>query len=185
MPRKPRIFQPNVPCHVISRGNNRNICFYNNADYVFYLKCLNDACLKYSALVHTYVLMTNHVHLLITPQYTNSIPKVMQSIGRRYVQYINKRQNRTGTLWEGRYKANSIDDEAYLLACSRYIELNPVRAAMVKHPCEYQWSSYLVNSGCKPRKNLTEHELYTRLGDNAESRAKAYCELFNLTELGS
>jgi putative transposase len=140
MPRKPRHFLANVPCHIISRGNNHNVCFFADDDYLFYLECLNDACLKYAVSVHAYVLMTNHVHLLMTPSELISIPKVMQSVGRRYVQYINKTYRRTGTLWEGRYKASIIDAEAYLLACYRYIELNPVRASMVEHPIDYPWS---------------------------------------------
>ena len=159
MPRKPRMFLAGVPCHIIARGNNRSVCFYADADYLFYLECLNDACIKYGTVIHAYVLMTNHVHLLITPSTTSAIPKVMQSVGRRYVQYINKTYRRSGTLWEGRYKASSVDAEAYLLACYRYIELNPVRANMVKQPIEYRWSSYAVNCGFKPRKNLVMNEV--------------------------
>lgn len=119
------------------------------------LECLNDACIKYGAAVHAYVLMTNHVHLLITPSTTSAIPKVMQSVGRRYVQYINKTYHRSGTLWEGRYKASIVDAEDYLLACYRYIELNPIRVNMVVQPIEYRWSSYAVNCGFKPRKKFS------------------------------
>ena len=115
MPRKLRMFQANIPCHIISRGNNRNACFYTHQDYLFYLDCLNDACTKYSASVHAYELMTNHVLLLITPSTKDSIPQVMQSIGRRYVHYINKTYQRAGTIWEGRYKASLIEAEPYLL----------------------------------------------------------------------
>ncbi len=182
MPRKLRMFQANMPCHVISRGNNRNVCFYDHTDYLFYLECLSDACIKYSGSLHAYVLMTNHVHLLITPSTKDSIPQIMQSIGRRYVQYINKTYRRTGTLWEGRYKASLIDAEQYLLACYKYIELNPVRASMVNHPGEYPWSSYAVNSGLKGRKQLTMHDVYKRLGVDHNSRCCAYKELF-LTDI--
>jgi putative transposase len=180
MPRKPRHFLDNVPCHVISRGNNRNVCFFADDDYLFYLECLNDACLKHNVLVHAYVLMTNHVHLLMTPCHKMSIPKVMQSIGRRYVQYINKTYRRTGTLWEGRYKASLVDTENYLLACYRYIELNPVRAAMVEHPADYPWSSYQVNAGMRPRRQLVIHDIYRRLGSNDKLRQYAYRELFSI-----
>ncbi len=178
MPRKPRHFLANVPCHIISRGNNRNVCFFADADYLFYLECLNDACLKYNVSVHAYVLMTNHVHLLMTPSEPMAIPKVMQSVGRRYVQYINKTYRRTGTLWEGRYKASIVDAERYLLACYRYIELNPVRASMVEHPVDYPWSSYRVNAGKNERRQLIMHDIYRRLGTDDKSRFYAYRELF-------
>jgi putative transposase len=180
MPRKPRHFLANVPCHIISRGNNHNVCFFADDDYLFYLECLNDACLKYAVSVHAYVLMTNHVHLLMTPSELISIPKVMQSVGRRYVQYINKTYRRTGTLWEGRYKASIIDAEAYLLACYRYIELNPVRASMVEHPIDYPWSSYRVNAGKKPRRQLVMHDIYRGLGNDDSARYYAYRELFSV-----
>lgn len=180
MARKARMFIPGVPCHVVSRGNNRNTCFFSPDDYRFYLSCLSDACTKHHVDVHAYVLMTNHVHLLITPHSPVAIPKVMQSIGRRYVQYINKRYDRTGTLWESRYKASIIDAESYLLACYRYIELNPVRANIVHHPEDYLWSSYAVNAGLKTRKQLMPHETYLRLGTNDESRCLAYQKLVSL-----
>jgi putative transposase len=180
MPRKPRHFLANVPCHVISRGNNHNVCFFTHDDYLFYLECLSEACLKHQVSVHAYVLMTNHVHLLMTPVSSSSIPKVMQSIGRRYVQYINKTYRRSGTLWEGRYKASIVDAENYLLACYRYIELNPVRASMVEHPADYPWSSYQVNAGIKPRRQLVMHDIYQRLGIDEYSRQYAYRELFSV-----
>ena len=182
MPRKARMFLAGVPCHVISRGNNRDACFFAEDDYLFYLACLSDACDKYNVSVHAYVLMTNHVHLLLTPAASDGIPAVMQSVGRRYVQYINKTYRRTGTLWEGRYKASLVDVEDYLLACYRYIELNPVRACMVEHPADYRWSSYAVNAGLKSRGKLLAHDVFQRLGDNSESRSHAYRELFS-TEL--
>jgi len=138
MPRKPRMFIPGVPCHVIQRGNNRDVCFYCDDDYLFYLECLKSACKRYHVSVHAYILMTNHVHLLMQPEDEVGITRVMQSIGRRYVQYINRAYRRSGTLWEGRFKASIINAEEYLLACYRYIELNPVRANMVTHPANYQ-----------------------------------------------
>lgn len=179
MPRKARMFLPDVPSHVVSRGNNRGACFYTDADYCFYLQCLSEACSEHQVSLHAYVLMTNHVHLLLTPAHEVAIPGVMQSIGRRYVQYINNTHKRTGTLWKGRYKASLVEVESYLLACYRYIELNPVRASMVAHPADYRWSSYAVNAGLKPRKQLVAHELYRRLGVDEDSRYRAYRELFS------
>lgn len=180
MPRKTRMFVPDVPSHVVSRGNNRNACFYTDGDYFFYLQCLSEACHKHRVSVHAYVLMTNHVHLLLTPESEDGIPCVMQSIGRRYVQYINKTYNRSGTLWEGRYKASLVDAENYLLACYRYIELNPVRASIVRHPADYRWSSYGVNAGIKPGKQLVAHEVFQRLGSDEKSRYQAYRALFSV-----
>ncbi len=180
MPRKARMFLPDVPCHIISRGNNRDACFFSDDDYLYYLACLNDACRKHDVDVHAYVLMTNHVHLLMTPRAITSIPRVIQSIGRRYVQYINKTYRRSGTLWEGRYKASLVDAEQYLLACYRYIELNPVRANVVEHPLDYRWSSYGVNAGVKSRRRLVPHEVYLRLGMDQNARCNAYRELFSV-----
>jgi len=125
---------------VIQRGNNREVVFVADEDYQYYLSILKDACQKYQCDLHAYVLMTNHIHLLITPHAENSISKVMQSLGRYYVQYFNHQYRRTGTLWEGRYKATLLDSEQYLLVCSRYIELNPVPAGMVNQPEDYFWS---------------------------------------------
>ncbi len=139
MARLPRFVIPGQPQHVIQRGNNSEVIFVSDDDYGFYLESLQDACNQHQCDVHAYVLMTNHVHLLMTPHVENGISKVIQSLGRRYVQYFNYTYDRTGTLWEGRYKATLIDSEQYLLTCSRYIELNPVRAQMVNHPSEYPW----------------------------------------------
>ena len=178
MPRKPRMYLPGIPCHVIQRGNNRDATFYSDQDYQFYLECLYDASLKYHVDIHAYVLMTNHVHLLMTPLTKDSISLLMQSIGRRYVQYINKEYRRTGTLWESRHKASLIDSEKYLLVCSRYIELNPVNANMVKHPSNYPWTSYRHNAKGETNQLITPHETYNRLGFCEKERQKAYAELF-------
>jgi len=178
MPRKPRMYLPGVPCHVIQRGNNREACFFTRQDYLFYLSCLDDARCRYHVAVHAYVLMTNHVHLLMTPDDQEGISRVMQSIGRRYVQYINKAYQRCGTLWEGRHKASLVDAERYLLACYRYIELNPVAANMVKHPGEYPWSSYHHNAFGDANPVITQHELYRRLGMTQEERRNRYRALF-------
>ena len=132
MARQPRFVLPGHPQHVIQRGNNRNVIFAEDADYCIYKDKLGEACERFRCRVHAYVLMTNHVHLLITPETEQGISKVMQSLGRQYVQYFNYRYQRTGTLWEGRYKASLLDTTQYLLTCYRYIELNPVRACMVE-----------------------------------------------------
>ncbi|MBL1274469.1 MAG: transposase [Ectothiorhodospiraceae bacterium] len=178
MARLPRFVIPGQPQHVIQRGNNREVIFVTVVDYQFYFEILKEACAKYQCDVHAYVLMTNHVHLLMTPNTDDGISKVMQSLGRRYVQYFNYTYDRTGTLWEGRYKATLIDTEHYLLTCSRYIELNPVRAKMIKHPSDYLWSSYSHNALGKENSLITPHSLYKKLGRSCAEREKAYRELF-------
>jgi putative transposase len=169
MPGRPRYRLVGVPQHVIQRGNNRQACFFAEADYHGYLDALKKACDKYGCQVHAYVLMTNHVHLLMTPDEPEAVSQVMQSVGRRYVRYVNSVHRRTGTLWEGRYKASLIDSERYLLSCYRYIELNPVRAGMVAHPAEYYWSSYKANAQGAANGLLTPQPI---------ARRAAYRELF-------
>lgn len=178
MPRKPRMYMAGVPSHVIQRGNNRDACFYTEQDYLFYLECLQDACLRYHVSVHAYVLMTNHVHLLLTPEEPTGVSCVMQSVGRRYVQYINYEYRRSGTLWEGRHKASMVEAEMYLLTCMRYIELNPVRANMVKHPAEYRWSSYQTNAQGIATTLITPHETYLAIHPNKDTLQYAYRSLF-------
>lgn len=178
MARLPRFVIPDQPQHVIVRGNNRSEIFCSNADYQFYLKKLHLACVKHDCQIHAYVLMTNHVHLLITPHEEEGLSKVMQMLGRYYVQYYNYTYQRTGTLWEGRYKATLIDSEAYLLTCMRYIELNPVRAAMVAHPSEYPWSSYSCNALGNANELVSPHLEYLRLGKTDDARHAAYRQLF-------
>ena len=143
MARLPRLNLPNIPQHVVQRGNNRQVCFFSEQDYTVYLDKLKDYAKKCHVNEHAFVLMTNHVHLLMTPETEKGVSQLMQSLGRYYVMYINKTYQRTGTLWEGRYKSKStvVDSEKYFLLVSRYIELNPVRANMVEHPAEYPWSS--------------------------------------------
>ena len=178
MARLPRYFVKGQAQHIIQRGNNREPIFASTADYHFYLECLQDAAKRFELAIHAYVLMTNHVHLLASPKTKESIPKTLQSVGRRYVQYFNYTYERTGTLWEGRYKATVIDSNRYLLTCMRYIELNPVRADMVKHPREYPWSSYAANADGKENKLLAQHTLYRQLDSNAVERQSAYRQLF-------
>jgi len=178
MPRKPRFNLIGIPQHVIQRGNNREPCFYAEADYRRYLNDLWEVAKKYRCRIHAYVLMTNHVHILVTQMMEHGISQMMQALGRRYVYYINKTYKRTGTLWEGRYKASLIDSDAYLLTCMRYIELNPIRANMVSHPGEYTWSSYQANAQNDDDPLIDNHPLYAALGPTDESRQSAYRELF-------
>ena len=178
MARLPRFVLPGQPQHVIQRGNNRDVIFVVDDDYQFYLEKLGDACQRFDCDLHAYVLMTNHVHLLITPHTEQGLGKVLQSIGRYYVQYFNYHYDRTGTLWEGRYKATLLDSEQYLLTCYRYIELNPVRAGMVDHPADYPWSSYHFNALGEDDARVTPHPLYQRLGRTMDGRQSAYRQLF-------
>lgn len=178
MPRKPRMYMAGMPCHVIQRGNNRDACFFSEQDYLFYLDCLEDACRRYKVSVHAYVLMTHHIHFLMTPSDAEGVSRVMQSLGRRYVQYVNKEYQRSGTLWEGRHKASIVSAEDYLLICMRYIELNPVRAGMVSHPGEYLWSSYGVNAQGEERAMVEPHEVILGLGNNQHERMHQYPSLF-------
>ncbi len=179
MARQRRFCLPGQPQHIIQRGNNRGITFVEEQDYRFYLETLGDALQRFGCAVHAYVCMTNHVHLLMTPESEDAISQVMQSLGRKYVPYFNYRYERTGTLWEGRYKAALIDAESYLMACYRYIELNPVRAGMVTSPAEYPWSSYRHNGAGKPDPLITEHPVYFALHATAQSRQATYRALFD------
>lgn len=146
MARLPRFVLTGHPQHIIIRGNNREPIFAADEDYRFFLDKLAQVVKKHPCDIHAYVLMTNHVHLLVTPYQENSIAKMMQSIGRHYVQYYNTTYRHTGTLWKGRYKASLIDSETYALLCYCYIELNPMRANMVQHPAAYPWSRYRANA---------------------------------------
>ena len=178
MARLPRFSLPGQPQHVIQRGNNRGIIFAADEDYIFFKDCLDEAAKRYGCDIHAYVLMTNHVHFLMTPHEGNSISKVLQSVGRRYVQYFNHTYQRTGTLWEGRYKATLIESERYLLTCCQYIELNPVRAAMVSDPGNHPWSSYRHHVQGETDLLIKDHPLYLALGQSAEERRSVYGELF-------
>ncbi len=176
--RLPRYFVEGQPQHLIQRGNNREPIFAGDDDYAFYLECVQEAAARHGCAIHAYVLMTNHVHLLATPETEQSLPKTLQSVGRRYVQYFNYRYERTGTLWEGRYRATLIDSERYLLTCMRYIELNPVRAGMVTHPGAYPHSSYQYNARGEENPLVSPHLLYRRLDRNTDIRRSVYRQLF-------
>ena len=174
----PRYAAPGWPQHVIQRGTNRSVLFVAGSDYGFFLECLRTACEKHGCHVHAYVLMTNHVHLLITPTTASGIGQVMQSVCRKYVRRFNDTYQRTGTLCEGRYKATLVDTEHYLLACHRYIELNPVRAGLVEAPGDYPWSSYRANGLSATDPLVAPHERYLALGENVRARQAAYRALF-------
>ena len=178
MPRRARLALPNVPLHLIQRGNNRQACFFADEDYRFYLDWLRDYADKTGCRIHAYVLMTNHVHVLVSAERAGAPGEMMKALGQRYVQYINRTYRRSGTLWEGRYRSCPTQAEDYLLTCQRYIELNPVRAAMVAHPAEYRWSSYRANAQGEPDALTSPHEVYAGLGLDAASRQAAYRELF-------
>ena len=182
MPRLPRISLPGVPMHVVQRGINRRPCFRDHKDFLAYLDALGDSSGRYQVDVHAYVLMTNHVHLLVTPGTPDGASRMMQQLGRRYVQYFNRAHNRTGTLWEGRFKSSLILSDRYLLACYRYIELNPVRAGIVSSADHYPWSSFRANGLGHMNPLLRPHSLWLELGISAEARRSAYLRLFSHSE---
>jgi putative transposase len=178
MPRRARLSLPGIPWHIIQRGNNRSACFYAEDDYRRYLDTLKEQASKYGCLVHAYVLITNHVHLLITPEKADSAALLMKHLGQRYVQYINRTYKRSGTLWEGRFRSCLTQESNYVLACYRYIELNPVRANMVQHPSDYPWSSYCMNAEGRGSEIITPHSEYVALASQGEARQDAYRKLF-------
>ena len=178
MPRRPRIKLADVPQHIVQRGINRDPCFFAEEDYHCYLHWLQKSAADWHCAIHAYVLMTNHVHLLVTSEKPDGIAKMMQSIGRRYVQYINRSYRRTGSLWEGRFKSSLVQAEVYLLTCMRYIELNPVRANMVNDPAQYRWSSYRHNGLGQADERIIPHSLYLELGKEEGDRLAAYRAIF-------
>jgi putative transposase len=177
---RPRRFDlPGIPQHVIQRGNNRLPCFLDDGDRRRHLQCLGRALERFACSLHAYVLMSNHVHLLITPEAAGELSRFMHTFSRNYAGLFNGRHGRTGTLWEGRYKACLVDTQAYFLACSRYIELNPVRAWMVSAPGEYRWSSYAANAELRDDPLLAPHPEYLALGASPAARSRAYKALFD------
>ncbi|KFN42799.1 transposase [Arenimonas oryziterrae] len=177
MPRTQRLDIAGVAQHVVQRGNDRQPCFFREIDYLRYLQELREASIKLDCRVHAYVLMTNHVHLLVTPGAAGAIGRLMQTLGRRYVGALNDTLGRTGTLWEGRYKASLVDSERYVLACYRYIELNPVRAGMVASPADYRWSSCACNSQGVSNPLVRPHSAYQQIARDDEQRRVLYRDL--------
>ncbi len=178
MPRHARVRIAKCPWHVIQRGVNRSRCFVDDADRQLYLNLLKVYSRRHECAVHAYVLMTNHVHLLVSPEDDDGLSRMMKALGERYVPYFNRLHGRTGTLWEGRFRSSVVQSERYLLICQRYIELNPVRAELVPHAGDYPWSSYSANAVGAASDLVTPHELYLRLGRDQKARADAYRKLF-------
>jgi putative transposase len=177
MARLPRLTVPGYPHHIIQRGNNRQAIFDGSADYEALLAMLDENAREFGVAIHAYVLMSNHFHLLATPETTEGIPRMMQAVGRRYVRRFNQKHARTGTLWEGRYKSTIIQAERYLLACMVYIDLNPVRAGLVAEPATFPWSSHPHYLGLRRDKLVSPHPLYWALGNTPFARDAAYAEL--------
>ncbi len=176
MPRKPRFYIPDIPAHVMQRGHNGDPIFFGEADYFEYLKIFKKVADLYQCYIHAYVLMTNHVHFLLTPFDKEGVSKLFQHLGREYVTYINKTYQRSGTLWGGRHKGNIIESESYFLTCMQYIELNPVRAGMVAHPSDYPWSSYRFNGLGESSAIITPHDEYLALAKERDERLKRYTD---------
>ena len=174
MPRRARLVLADVPLHVIQRGNNRQICFFSEADYRFYLECAAAYAPVSGCAVHGYVLMTNHVHLLLTPSSAAGPSRFMKRLGQRYTQYVNRIYQRSGTLWEGRFRSCIVQAESHLLECYRYIDLNPVRAGLVADPAAYRWSSHGANGAGAADPLVVPHPLYLALGRQGSSRQAAY-----------
>ena len=178
MARRPRVLLPDIPLHIIQRGNNRSACSYSDEDYIFYIDTLAVLAELYGCKVHALCLMTNHVHLLLTPTCCAGAGLLMKGLGQRYVKYVNRTYQRTGTLWEGRFRSCLVQQENYVLACYRYIEMNPVRAGMVAHPGDYRWTSYRANAQGELSGFISPHTVYSDLGSGAAQRAEAYRSIF-------
>jgi len=179
MARLRRIAPLGVPQHIIQRGNNRQVCFVCDQDMAIYANLLDEYSQKFSVAIHAWVFMTNHIHLLVTPYEEGGVSSMMQAVGRRYVRRFNRDYQRSGTLWEGRFKSCLVQSETYLLQCQRYIELNPVRAGMVSDPAEYIWSSYQCHALGKAIKMISPHAEYLALGNTGQERLVAYRSLFS------
>ena len=180
MPRVARTVVPGVALHVVQRGNNRAACFFADADRLAYLRLLLEYSRETRCVVHAYCLMTNHVHLLVTPGEPDCCGALMKSVGQQYVQYVNRVYGRTGTLWEGRFRSSVVASGAYVLACYRYIELNPVRAGLLRHPSGYEWSSYRCNAEGAADSLIQPHPVLWALEETDDRRRRAYRSLFDL-----
>jgi putative transposase len=178
MPRRARLRLAGCPVHLVQRGNNRTPCFFADRDYALYLNLVAEHAGRFDCAIHAYVLMTNHIHLLLTPAAGDGLSQLMRHVDQRYVQFVNRTYRRTGTLWEGRFRSSLVQEQHYLLRCYRYIELNPVRAGMVKHPADYAWSSHRLNARAASSKFLTPHPTFVALGTTEQQRAAAYLALF-------
>ena len=177
MPRVPRLSLPGFPLHIVQRGNNRQAVFFHQSGYSYYLDKLFESAKLYDVSVHAFVCMTNHVHILVTPAEKYGVSQMMQRLGSLYSATINALYDRTGSLWEGRFKSSLIDSDRYCLACYRYIEMNPVRAGMVEHPADYRWSSYRSNALGDRAYPLELHAEWLALGNTRRQRRKRYSDL--------
>jgi putative transposase len=178
MARRRRLLAGGVTHHVIQRGNDRKPIFFNDDDRILYLNWLSGAITRHGALLRAYVLMTNHVHLLMIVARALTLPRILQSLGRRYVAHVNRTYRRTGALWEGRHRSTVLDSDGYVLSCHRYIEANPLLARMVAQAADYPWSSYRHNALGEPDPPLVEHPVYNALGRDTEERRMAYRNRF-------
>jgi len=183
MPRRKRLRIAGLPLHIVQRGVNRARCFDGDGDRCLYLSLLEAMCARHACRLHAYVLMANHVHLLMTPDVAGAASVVMKHLGQQYVQAFNRTRSRTGTLWDGRFKSSIVDSDAYLFSCHRYIELNPVRARMAVHPADYAWSSYRANALGQACSLLRPHPLYLSLAPTPAERQYAYQALFGAAAL--
>ena len=174
MARLPRLIVPDQVHHIIQRGHDGQLAFRAAEDYLFFLRCLRDAAKRFQVAVHAYALMPDQIRLLATPADEIGLARMMQWVGRYYVPYFNRRYQRSGTLWQGRYKATVIDAEQYLMLCSRFIELYPVRAGLAAQPADYAWTSYMHHIGASPEGLITDHALYWALGNTPFEREAAY-----------
>ena len=181
MPRTARLIVPDVAVHVVQRGHDRADCFFQEADYHAYLDALREYAMKFDCRVHAYCLMTNHVHLLLTPAEPTSCAQLIKHVAQRYSKRLNARRGRTGTLWEGRFHSGVVATEHYALACYRYIDLNPVRAGLAKHPAEYRWSSYRANSYSRLDDFMSPHAAYFALAESTVERAARYVALCTMS----
>ena len=179
MARLARLVVPLQVHHLIQRGHNRQAVFRDDEDRRKYLEILREVASIHHVAVHAYVLMDNHVHLLVTPEDAQGLSRMMQAQGRRFVAWFNKRHEHIGTLWEGRFRATVIDSERYLLLCMRYLDLNPVRAGLLVQCREYAWSSHAHYIGARTDPLITEHPLFWALGNTPFERDAAYKELFS------
>lgn len=178
MPRKPRFFLPNVPVHIVQKGQSNERVFFEDRDFQAYLAWLAEGAKRYDCAIHAYSLMANHIHILATPKATQGVSRMMQFVSGSYVSYINQLCGTSGSIWEGRYKASLIDVKQYLLTCMSYIESNPVRAGETRNPAQYRWSSYRANAQGKVDSLITPHPVYLKLGATTEERLVAYKKIY-------
>jgi len=180
MPRIARLVIPDVSLHIVQRGHDGRECFFSEQDYFAYLNYLSEFAARFRCSVHAYCLMTNHVHLLVTPHVADACAHLMKYTSQYYVTRINRRLERSGTLWEGRFYSCLVPSERYALACYRYIENNPVEAGMVQHPGQYRWSSFAANASHSRCGFVSRHPAYDALGIDDVTRANGYAALFDL-----